>query len=74
MHARSIGLFVIALLVLYAVAAPPAKLSTDFGHVVPRPGSSAVVQGRVLNSGGGGLRGAEIVINILSGLKYGSAA
>jgi hypothetical protein len=51
---------VLALLVLYAVAAPTATLSTDIGPVVPRPGSKAVVQGRVLEANGGGLRGARI--------------
>lgn len=53
---------VLALLVLYAVAAPTAALSTDIGPVVPRPGSTAVVQGRVLETDGGGLRGARIEV------------
>ncbi len=53
---------VLALLVLYAVAAPTATLSTDIGPVVPRPGSKAVVQGRVLEPNGGGLRGARIEV------------
>lgn len=56
------SLAVIGLLVLYAVAAPSAKLTASIGPVVPRPGNSAVVQGRVLNSSGGGLGGAEIVV------------
>jgi hypothetical protein len=56
----SIG--VLALLVLYAVAAPTATLSTDIGPVVPRPGSRAVVQGRVLEPNGGGLRGALVEV------------
>ena len=59
--ASSLG--VIALLVFYAVAAPTAKLSADFGHVVPRPGSAAVVQGRVLDSSGGGLDGAQVIVS-----------
>jgi hypothetical protein len=58
--ASSLG--VIALLVLYAVAAPTAKLTAKFGEVVPRPGATAVVQGRVLEADGGGLQGAEIVV------------
>jgi hypothetical protein len=53
---------VLALLVLYAVAAPTATLSTDIGPVVPRPGSRAVVQGRVLETNGGGLRGARVEV------------
>ncbi len=56
------SLGVLALLVLYAVAAPTATLSTDIGPVVPRPGSRAVVQGRVLETNGGGLRGARIEV------------
>jgi len=59
--ASSLG--VIALLVFYAVAAPTAKLSADFGHVVPRPGNAAIVQGRVLDSGGGGLDGAQVTVS-----------
>jgi len=54
----SIG--VLALLVFYAVAAPTARLTASVGPVVPRPGSRAVVQGRVLGSSGGGLDGALI--------------
>jgi len=54
---------VIALLVFYAVAAPTAGLSASVGPVVPRPGTNAVVQGRVLKSDGGGLGGARIVVH-----------
>jgi hypothetical protein len=53
---------VLVLLVLYAVAAPTAKLTASFGPVVPRPGATAVVQGRVLEADGGGLEGARIVV------------
>jgi hypothetical protein len=56
------SLGVLALLVLYAVAAPTAKLNASFGAVVPRPGATAVVQGRVLDTDGGGLKGAQIVV------------
>jgi hypothetical protein len=56
------SLAVIGLLVLYAVAAPSAKLTASVGSVVPRPGNTAVVEGRVLDAGGGGLGGAEIVV------------
>ena len=58
--AASVG--VLALLVLYAVAAPSAKLKASFGPVVPRPGTNAVVEGRVLEANGGGLQGAQIVV------------
>jgi hypothetical protein len=58
--ASSLG--VVALLILYAVAAPSAKLAASFGPVVPRPGANAVVEGRVLESDGGGLQGARIVV------------
>ena len=54
---------VIALLVLYAVAAPTAGLSASVGPVVPHPGSTALVQGRVLKSDGGALGGAHIVVH-----------
>jgi hypothetical protein len=66
----SIG--VVALLVLYALAGPTAKLSADVGPVVPRPGSTAVVQGRVLEPDGGGLDGAQVVVR-RSGRRAGSA-
>jgi hypothetical protein len=56
------SLGVVALLVLYAVAAPSAKLTASFGPIVPRPGATAVVQGRVLEADGGGLDGAQIVV------------
>jgi hypothetical protein len=53
---------VVAFLVFYAVAAPTARLSADVGSVVPRPGSTAVVQGRVIEPDGGGLKGARIAV------------
>jgi hypothetical protein len=53
---------VVAFLVLYAVAAPSARLSAHVGPVVPRPGSTAVVQGRVIEPDGGGLKGARVAV------------
>jgi hypothetical protein len=53
---------VLALLVLYAVAAPTASMRATVGQVVPRPGTAAVVLGRVLNSSGGGLKGARVEV------------
>jgi hypothetical protein len=53
---------VIGLLVLYALAGPTAKLDASFGPIVPRPGTSAIVQGRIIDSGGGGLGGAEVIV------------
>jgi hypothetical protein len=53
---------VLGILVLYALAGPTAKLRADFGPVVPRPGATAIVQGRILDSGGGGLDGARILV------------
>jgi hypothetical protein len=53
---------VLGLLVLYAVAAPSVSLTTSVGPVVPRPGLAAVVLGRVLDSSGGGLKGARIEV------------
>lgn len=52
----------LALLVLYAIAAPDVSLSASAGTVVPLPGGNAVVVGRVLSSGGGGLKGARIAV------------
>jgi len=51
---------VLALLVLYALAAPSVSLSTRVGSVVPLPGQSAVVVGRVVGSDGNGVKGARI--------------
>jgi hypothetical protein len=51
---------VLGLLVLYAIAAPSVSLSASAGSVVPLPGRNAVVMGRVLAPGGGGLEGARI--------------
>lgn len=53
---------VLALLVAYAFAAPTAELTASVGPTIPRPGSHAVVEGRVLEAGGGGLEGARIEI------------
>jgi hypothetical protein len=63
---------VLGLLVLYALAGPTAKLSADIGPVVPRPGSTAVVQGRILEPNGGGLDGAQVVVR-RSGRRAGAA-
>ena len=58
---------VLAFLVAYAVAAPTAELSADVGPTVPRPWETAVVQGRVLTAGGGGLDGAQILVRSAGG-------
>jgi hypothetical protein len=63
---------VLGLLVLYALAGPTAKLSAEIGPIVPRPGSTAVVQGRVLEPNGGGLDGAKILVR-RSGQRAGAA-
>jgi hypothetical protein len=54
---------VVGLLVFYAVAAPTAKLTAAFGPIVPRPGTTAIVQGRVIDTSGGGLGGAQGIVN-----------
>ena len=51
---------VLALLVFYALAAPTVSLSAKVGSVVPLPGSTAVVVGRVVGSDGNGVKGARI--------------
>jgi hypothetical protein len=53
---------VLVLLVLYAIAAPNVSLSASAGSVVPLPGSTAVVLGRVLSSSGGGLKNARVEV------------
>jgi hypothetical protein len=56
------SLGVLALLVAYAVAAPTAELTATVGQPVPRPGSTAVVQGRVLSPDGDAIEGAEVEV------------
>src|SRR5207237_1778000 len=53
---------VLALLVLYAIAAPSVSLTANAGSVVPLPGRAAVVLGRVLASDGSGLEGARVEV------------
>jgi hypothetical protein len=53
---------VLALLVAYALAAPTPELRLTVGHVIPQPGASAVVQGRVLEPDASGLSGLRIHI------------
>jgi hypothetical protein len=57
-----VSALVVALLVAYAVAAPTAELTASVGQPVPRPGPTALVQGRVLEADGGGLQGARIEV------------
>jgi hypothetical protein len=59
---------VIGLLVLYAIAAPSVSMSAGFEPVVPLPGRTAVVVGRVLTSGGGGLKDARITVRSADGV------
>ena len=54
---------VVVLLVLFAFAAPSPELTASVGPVVPRPGTNAVVEGRVLEANGGGLEGARIHVS-----------
>ena len=58
----STSVAVLLFLVAFAIAGPSAELETSVGPVVPRPGSSAVVAGRVVAADGAGLEGAEIVV------------
>lgn len=53
---------VVALLVAYAFAAPTPELTLTVGHVVPQPGASAVVQGRVVEPDASGLGGMHIEV------------
>jgi hypothetical protein len=56
------SLGVLALLVAYAVAAPTAELTATVGKPVPRPGATAVVQGRVLTPEGDAIEGAQVEV------------
>lgn len=56
---------VVALLVGFALAGPSPELTASVGPVVPRPGGTAIVEGRVLEAAGGGLEGAEVVVRRL---------
>jgi hypothetical protein len=53
---------VVALLIAYSLAAPTPELELTVGHVVPRPGVTALVQGRVVEPDGDGLRGLRIEV------------
>jgi hypothetical protein len=63
---------VVAFLVLFALAGPSSDLTASVGPVVPRPGSSAVVEGRVLEADGGALAGAQIRVTE-AGRRVGAA-
>jgi hypothetical protein len=54
------SVLVVALLAAYAVAAPTPELTASVGPVVPQPGASAVVQGRVLEPDGSALDGVRV--------------
>lgn len=51
---------VVALLVFYALAAPTVSLSARVSAVVPVPGQTALVVGRVIGSDGNGVKGARV--------------
>jgi hypothetical protein len=53
---------VVVLLVGYALAGPSIKLNASVGAIATRSGANALVYGRVLEPGGGGLSGARIDI------------
>jgi hypothetical protein len=53
---------VLALLVAYALAAPTPELRLAVGQVVPRPGATAVVEGRAVEPDQDGLDGVRITV------------
>ena len=53
---------VIAFLIAYALAAPTPDLRLEVGHVVPQPGATAVVEGRVIEPDTSGLGGSRIEV------------
>jgi hypothetical protein len=58
----SASVAVLLFLVAFAIAGPSAELETSVGPVVPRPGTEALVAGRVVAADGAGLEGAEIAV------------
>ena len=53
---------VLAFLIAYALAAPTPELTLSVGSVVPQPGTTAVVQGRVVEPDESGLGGLRIEV------------
>jgi hypothetical protein len=53
---------VVAFLIAYALAAPTPELELEVGHVVPQPGVTAVVEGRVVEPDASGLGGSRIEV------------
>jgi hypothetical protein len=53
---------VLVLLIAYALAAPTPELRLTVGQVVPQPGATAVVQGRVVEPDASGLGGLRIQV------------
>ena len=53
---------VLAFLIAYALAAPTPELTLRVGDVVPQPGATAVVQGRVVEPDASGLGGLRIQV------------
>jgi hypothetical protein len=58
----SASVAVVGLLFAYALAGPSAKLAASVGPAVPRPGTTALVLGRVLQVDGSGLAGARVEV------------
>lgn len=58
----SASVLVLALLTGYALAGPTPELTITVGPVVPQPGATAVVQGRVLEPDDSGLGGLRIEV------------
>jgi hypothetical protein len=57
-----VSVAVLLFLVAFAIAGPSPELETSVGPVVPRPGTSALVAGRVVAADGAGLEGAEVAV------------
>jgi hypothetical protein len=53
---------VVGLLVAYALAAPTPELELAVGQVVPRPGATAVVEGRAIEPDASGLGGLRVEV------------
>jgi hypothetical protein len=58
----SASVLVLALLAGYALAGPTPELTLTVGPVLPQPGETAVVQGRVLEPDDDGLSGVRVLV------------
>jgi hypothetical protein len=59
---------VVAVLIAYALAGPTPELKLTVGHVIPQPGTSAVVQGKAIEPDASGLGGVRVEVRQRGGI------